>query len=287
MKWEDMINFVTRYKPWIHYHLVKWELPQAGYIKCNTDRACRGNPGIGSYGFYLRNEEGDLIYAQGENIGFTTNVVAEMRALQEEIKYCKENNIIKVQVESDSLILVRVLKRNSCCSLNSLELLVSSLNSIISGIRDRRFLELMAKAQSNEDYNNDSLSVDVGELRDIMQQLITKVGSLAGKVSSLEKLDQTVIELKNQLSTGETLREKTPLEWDNNLSRDEESEERGARAKEKIPNNYHYHHSNFNRWSRMEYGLMEMTYDLGCSRLNIFFAVKNVPDEEKVKVATL
>ncbi|KAF3676769.1 hypothetical protein FXO37_05170 [Capsicum annuum] len=109
--WKKMIQVREEVEHNIWGQIKTGELPQAGYIKCNTDRACRGNPGIGSYGFYLRNEEGDLIYAQGENIGFTTNMVAEMRALQEEIKYCKENNIIKVQVESDSLILVRVLKR--------------------------------------------------------------------------------------------------------------------------------------------------------------------------------
>ncbi|PHT79091.1 hypothetical protein T459_17143 [Capsicum annuum] len=85
MKWEDMIQYVNTYRPKIHYLLVKWELPENGGVKCNTDGACRGNLGIEAYGFCLRNVEGDLLYAQGENIGHTTNVIAEMRPYKKQL----------------------------------------------------------------------------------------------------------------------------------------------------------------------------------------------------------
>ncbi|KAF3634115.1 putative homeobox-leucine zipper protein HAT5-like [Capsicum annuum] len=75
--------------------------------------------------------------------------------------------------------------------------------SAISGIGDKHFLALMAKgARSNRDPINDFPVAGVGELRDMMQQLITEVGSLSGKVSSLEKLDQTVIELRTRCQLG-------------------------------------------------------------------------------------
>ncbi|PHT39643.1 Superoxide dismutase [Mn], mitochondrial [Capsicum baccatum] len=98
---------------WEHAYYLQYknELPENGIIKCNTDGACRGNPGTGAYGFCLRNREGDLVYAQGEDIGITTNVIAKMREIQEIIKYYRENNIRRVKIESDSLLIVRVLKR--------------------------------------------------------------------------------------------------------------------------------------------------------------------------------
>ncbi|KAH0696182.1 hypothetical protein KY289_013664 [Solanum tuberosum] len=44
--------------------LVYWEKPIPEWVKCNTDGACRGNPGQSSYGFSIRNNMGDLIYAE-------------------------------------------------------------------------------------------------------------------------------------------------------------------------------------------------------------------------------
>ncbi|KAK6803207.1 hypothetical protein RDI58_000991 [Solanum bulbocastanum] len=55
-------------------------------MKCNTDGESRGNPGSSVYGFCLTNSRGDFIYAAAENIGITTNVEAELRAILEAIK---------------------------------------------------------------------------------------------------------------------------------------------------------------------------------------------------------
>lgn len=43
--------------------VVWWKLPDIGWTKCNTDGASKGNPGTSSYGFCLRDDLGDLIYA--------------------------------------------------------------------------------------------------------------------------------------------------------------------------------------------------------------------------------
>ncbi|KAG5628246.1 hypothetical protein H5410_013464 [Solanum commersonii] len=57
------------YKPKLHHYVVKWELPVQSGIKCNTDRASKGNPGPSSYGFYIRNHNDDLCYAQADVLG--------------------------------------------------------------------------------------------------------------------------------------------------------------------------------------------------------------------------
>ncbi|KAH0715007.1 hypothetical protein KY284_007912 [Solanum tuberosum] len=88
---------------------VKWEMPCEGVIKCNTDGACRGNPGTGTYGFCLRNTVGDLIYAEAEKIGVTTNVEAEMRAIVEAVRYYVRVGIRKIVIESDSILMVKII----------------------------------------------------------------------------------------------------------------------------------------------------------------------------------
>ncbi|KAH0699969.1 hypothetical protein KY290_014779 [Solanum tuberosum] len=56
--------------------------------------------------------------------------------------------------------------------------------------------------RSNGDPSNEA--VETVELRDMMQQLLTQVNTLTGKVSSLEKLDQAMIDLRNQLKLMES-----------------------------------------------------------------------------------
>lgn len=93
----------------------------------------------------------------------------------------------------------------------------------------------MAKGtRASGDPINEPATSEVGDLRDMMQNLITEVGALAGKISSLEKLDQTVIELQSQFAaSGENRRDKTPLgteEGPTGKVQSEESKETGDEA---------------------------------------------------------
>ncbi|KAK4713411.1 hypothetical protein R3W88_019318 [Solanum pinnatisectum] len=113
--------------------------------------------------------------------------------------------------------------------------------------------------RSNGDPSNEA--VKTVELCDMMQQLLTQVNTLTGKVSSLEKLDQEMIDLRNQVMAGGI--------------RGEQSEEGVRRERE---NNFHSHHSNFSRWSRMEFlrfneeGLRSWLF-----KLDKFFSMEGVP----------
>ncbi|KAH0781476.1 hypothetical protein KY290_001074 [Solanum tuberosum] len=108
--WEAMLRSTSTYKPRLYHCIVRWEAPQEGMMKFNTDGASRGNPGSSAYGFCLRNNHGDLIYAVAENIGITTNMEAELRAILEGIKYCVAKKVEKLIVESDSLLIVKIIK---------------------------------------------------------------------------------------------------------------------------------------------------------------------------------
>lgn len=80
-------------------------------MKYNIDGACKGNPRFSSYGFCIRDISGDLVYAEADTIGITTNIVAKATAIWKTLQYCQTYNIQGIMLESDSLCLIRYLKR--------------------------------------------------------------------------------------------------------------------------------------------------------------------------------
>ncbi|XP_060216759.1 uncharacterized protein LOC132644200 [Lycium barbarum] len=79
-------------------------------FKCNTDGASRGNPGLSSAAFCIRDEVGNLIYAGARRIADTTNITAESVAILDGIEYCIKNNLVPVMIESDSLSMINIIQ---------------------------------------------------------------------------------------------------------------------------------------------------------------------------------
>ncbi|KAH0669175.1 hypothetical protein KY289_023668 [Solanum tuberosum] len=79
--WPSIITKLREYIPKLQFIKVMWKLPNNHRLKCNTDGASRGNPGLSSYGFILRDNRGDLLYAKAQGIGMTTNTESEARAI--------------------------------------------------------------------------------------------------------------------------------------------------------------------------------------------------------------
>lgn len=91
--------------------VVKWHPPPQGWIKCNTDVTSKGNPGKSSYGFCIRDYLGNLIYAESNYIGISTNMVAETKAAMEALKYCLNQGWDCIILETDSLTLVHIINK--------------------------------------------------------------------------------------------------------------------------------------------------------------------------------
>nr|XP_009793482.1 PREDICTED: uncharacterized protein LOC104240345 [Nicotiana sylvestris] len=81
-----------------------------GWYKCNTDGASKGNPGLRSLGFCVRNDEGDVVYARAVDLGVTTNVVAEAKAILQGLEYCVEHDLHPLILEIDSLVMKKVIE---------------------------------------------------------------------------------------------------------------------------------------------------------------------------------
>ncbi|KAH0746058.1 hypothetical protein KY285_007715 [Solanum tuberosum] len=104
--WPEIVQYLEQYRPKLHYLAVIWRPPEKEFL---NDGASRGNPGRSTYGFCLQNWKGDFIYAQGEEIHKTTNIEVEAIAIREAIYHCITTNLNRVWIETDSLVLVKII----------------------------------------------------------------------------------------------------------------------------------------------------------------------------------
>ncbi|KAK4729361.1 hypothetical protein R3W88_022349 [Solanum pinnatisectum] len=71
----------------------------------------RGNPGESTYSFCVRNSDGNLIHAEAQRIGRATSMEAKVRAILSALKFCKNNSITNVIVETGSLSITKMIRK--------------------------------------------------------------------------------------------------------------------------------------------------------------------------------
>ncbi len=76
-------------------------------VKVFVDGASRGNPGPAGIGFVVLDAEGNVVERQGRYVGFATNNQAEYLALIEALKACHRIGATRIEVFSDSELLVK------------------------------------------------------------------------------------------------------------------------------------------------------------------------------------
>lgn len=99
-KWCETITTLWRYKPNLHHYEVRWEKPEQGGIKYNTDGASKGNPNSNSYDFCIWDYKGDLIHTEAEAIGQATNMEAEAKAIVQAARFFGHAEIHKECMEN-------------------------------------------------------------------------------------------------------------------------------------------------------------------------------------------
>ncbi len=75
-------------------------------VKVYTDGACRGNPGSGAIGILISDGEGNVLNQYKECIGDCTNNIAEYAALSKGLDLAVKHTRKKVEVYSDSKLVV-------------------------------------------------------------------------------------------------------------------------------------------------------------------------------------
>ncbi|XP_059311946.1 putative ribonuclease H protein At1g65750 [Lycium ferocissimum] len=108
-RWHHTVQFFEDYQPTIVYKVIRWMRPAAGWYKCNTDGAAKGNPGLSSAAFCIRNEEGDVVYAAVKKLQDGSNLVAEVEAIRMGLKYCLNKQLFPLIMETDSMAMKMIL----------------------------------------------------------------------------------------------------------------------------------------------------------------------------------
>ncbi|XP_045802493.1 uncharacterized protein LOC123896099 [Trifolium pratense] len=82
---------------------VNWIMPPSFWVKCNTDGASRGSPGISSCGGIFRDHLGTFLGAFSANIGVATSLYAEICAAIYAIEFASAKGWTRLWLESDPL----------------------------------------------------------------------------------------------------------------------------------------------------------------------------------------
>jgi ribonuclease HI len=87
-----------------------WQPPPLNWIKCNTDGASNGNPGIASCGGVFRDHHAEFVFAFVEPLGVETSFFAELSGALKAIDIAYDRNWLNLWLESDSSQVVAAFK---------------------------------------------------------------------------------------------------------------------------------------------------------------------------------
>ena len=81
---------------------IRWNKPDQGWFKLNSDGASQGNPGLAGRGGLIRDHDGKWVKSYMRNIGQATSVAAEFWALRDGLMLATQLGINHLHVELDA-----------------------------------------------------------------------------------------------------------------------------------------------------------------------------------------
>jgi ribonuclease HI len=110
-------------------------------LKIYTDGASRGNPGDAAFAFIFVNND-KIIYSESGNIGETTNNVAEYTALIKALEKAKEYKDWKIEVYSDSLLLINQINGKWKVKKEHIKRLFNRIIELKSVFKEIKFFQI-------------------------------------------------------------------------------------------------------------------------------------------------
>jgi ribonuclease HI len=104
----------------------------------HIDGGARGNPGPAGYGVHIEQDDGTVVELK-EALGITTNNVAEYRGLLAALAWAVAHGISRLQVRSDSELLVKQMRGEYRVKHPGLLPLSSEARQLVQQIGDVRF----------------------------------------------------------------------------------------------------------------------------------------------------
>lgn len=104
--------FTVKKKPKNHVSkVVGWNKPLRGWCKLNADGSVRQDPSSAAAGGVLRDEDGRWLMGFSVKIGIATITQAELEGIREGLLIAVQRQIKALHVESDSMVVVELLKK--------------------------------------------------------------------------------------------------------------------------------------------------------------------------------
>ena len=88
---------------------IRWEKPEVGQFRLNSDGSSLGNLGLAGSGGLIRNGDGDWVCGYAKKIGITTSFVAELQGLRDGILQCLKLHLPTIKIEIDVKSIVDLL----------------------------------------------------------------------------------------------------------------------------------------------------------------------------------
>lgn len=114
-------------------NLVKWDRPEIGWMKLNTDGSSLGNQGIAGGDGVIRDWSRRCFVGFSRKIGIATGLLAKLWAIRDGLTLCIECNLAMVEVELDAKAVVDMLA-NSQYSNNAISPLIEDCRYLVSQI---------------------------------------------------------------------------------------------------------------------------------------------------------
>ncbi|XP_058111297.1 uncharacterized protein LOC131254326 [Magnolia sinica] len=99
-----------------HVAMIKWTRPPPGWIKVNVDGSALGNPGSSRGGGVGRSGDRNFLFAFFSGYGFGSNGRVETKAIWARLSLCRDLGFNKVELVSDSKVVVDSLNRQGAIS---------------------------------------------------------------------------------------------------------------------------------------------------------------------------
>ena len=130
---------------------VRWEKPDLGWFKLNTDGTANGSAGNAAGGGLIRDDRGNWVMGFSRKIGRADSFVAEIWALRDGLQLCRHLNIGAVVIELDAKSLVEVLNNSSYCN-NVISPLLDDCKLLIDQFPQVRVVHIFREANKCADH---------------------------------------------------------------------------------------------------------------------------------------
>jgi ribonuclease HI len=118
-------------------------------ITAYFDGGARNNPGPAGYGVYIVDDQGLVLAELHGSLGISTNNVAEYHGLIAALQWAVENNVARLTVKGDSLLIIEQMRGNYKVKNEGLKPLHLQARMLVMQIGDVRF-EHVPREQNTE-----------------------------------------------------------------------------------------------------------------------------------------